>query len=369
MVKKDEGSFLGGFFNNPGTVAIALVLGGLFIFRKQISEGLGGLFSPTGPIFKAGADAGQFVFNIGQDVGGAVFDAGAGAGQAVFDAGAAFGDFVGSTQNQIDQALKNFFDSQKADFDLFLQQSGQNLEDIGEGFADTGQFVGDAAQKAAEEGGPFSGLFDLFGGIFKPDLTGQNAVQGALNQPEFQGPGIDPSTGDFTGIPGTLESLDPNRPLDLFDFAKMFGIQPTEAFKIQKTFGGLDFEAIAAIPTFGEILAQNPDLTASQIANLKFIQAEGGGDFDFGTNTGSALEVAELNFGQGSQDIELQKALEAFKASFNPVFQGGSNFGNPGFAITAGEAFLGKTGDVVSASLFPLTIEQQKTFLEGKGFF
>jgi len=363
VTAKSAGSGIGAFFNNPGIIGIALVIGGLFIFREPIQKaisnlagGIGGLFSTSGPIFGAGQEAGQFVFNIGQDVGGAIFDAGAAAGQSVFDAGAAFGDFVGSTQNQIDQQLKNFFDSQKADFDLFLQQSGQNLEDIGEGFVDTGQFVGDAAQKAAEEGGPLTGIFDLFNNVFNPQ------------QDPFQGPAIDPGSGEFTGIPftGPLSELD--TPLSLFDFANQFNITPSEAFGIKKTFGGLDFEKIAAIPTFGEILAENPNLTASQIADLKFQQAGGGGDFDFGTNTGSALEVAELNFGQGSQDIELQKALEAFKASFNPVFQGGSNFGNPGFAITAGEAFLGKTGDIVSSSLFPLTAEQQKDFLEGKGF-
>jgi len=37
------GSFLGGLANNPAIVIIALVLGGLFIFRDKISEGLGGL--------------------------------------------------------------------------------------------------------------------------------------------------------------------------------------------------------------------------------------------------------------------------------------------------------------------------------------
>jgi len=37
------GSFLGGLANNPAIVIIALVLGGLFIFRDKISEGISGL--------------------------------------------------------------------------------------------------------------------------------------------------------------------------------------------------------------------------------------------------------------------------------------------------------------------------------------
>jgi len=42
-VARTSGSFIGGITNNPGIVIIALILGGLFLFRKQISEGIGGL--------------------------------------------------------------------------------------------------------------------------------------------------------------------------------------------------------------------------------------------------------------------------------------------------------------------------------------
>jgi len=341
MVKKNEGSFLGGFFNNPGTVAIALVLGGLFIFRKQISEAVGGLFDPTGPIADAGAAAGQFVFNIGQDVGGAVFDAGAAAGQSVFDAGKAFGDFVGSTQNQIDQQIKNFFDSQKADFDNFVSEFSQ----------DTQQNLGtlaDTAQKAAEEGGPLGSIFDLFNNFFNPQ------------QLPFQGPSIFSDTGEST-------LLDPDRPLDLFQFAEQQGITPAQAFQLEKT-SGLDFSELAKIPGFGDVLKEFPQLTASQIADLKF-QAfdQGQSGFVFGTNTGSALELAQGSFGQKIENLDLTKAFEEFKASFNPVFGGTSNFANPDFPITAGEAFLGKKGSVVSPSITNLTDEQLQDFLSKFG--
>jgi len=42
-VARTSGSFLGGITNNPGIVIIALVLGGLFLFRDQIAKGIGGL--------------------------------------------------------------------------------------------------------------------------------------------------------------------------------------------------------------------------------------------------------------------------------------------------------------------------------------
>jgi len=42
-VARTSGSFLGGITNNPGIVIIVLVLGGLFLFRDKISEGLGSL--------------------------------------------------------------------------------------------------------------------------------------------------------------------------------------------------------------------------------------------------------------------------------------------------------------------------------------
>jgi len=43
-VARTGGSFIGGITNNPGIVIIALILGGLFLFRDKISEGFGGLF-------------------------------------------------------------------------------------------------------------------------------------------------------------------------------------------------------------------------------------------------------------------------------------------------------------------------------------
>jgi len=378
---KDAGSALGSFFNNPGVILLAALAVGLVVFRVPIQkalEGLGGsvsnLFSPAGAIQAAGEQAGQFVFNIGQDVGGAVFDAGAAAGQGVFDAGVAFGDFIGGTQNQIDQALKNFFDSQKADLDNFISEFTQDAQET----------VTDPIAKAIT--GDFEAInkfLDSFGTFGQKPLTAQEqgvlpfasaqVDTSSLSEQPFQLPGAQPTT--FTEISQLpLSTLDPDRPLDLFQFAEQFKIQPAEAFKIEKSFGGLSFQEIAAIPTFGEVLAENPDLTASQIADLKLIQAGGGGDFDFGTNTGIAEELAGANFGSDvfldrdkpGFDLLLQ-AQELISKGTLGGFVGGSLFANPDFPITVGEAFLGKSGTVVSQSITNLNEQQLKDFIEQFG--
>ena len=356
----DIGKGVGGLFRNPGILALGALAIGLFIFRKPIQEAfgnlsgqIGNLFSPSGIISGAGQEAGQFVFNIGQDVGGAVFDAGAGAGQAVFDAGKDFGDFLGGAQNQIDQALSNFFKVKSSEFDIFTSNLGKDFQET--------------TRTVTEEGGPLTQGFD-----FLTNLFGQGNVP-----PEFQSRETLPV--EFIGPPREGQSqfdpfsLDPDRPLSLFDFANRFNIQPSEAFSIQKQFGGLDFEAIAAIPTFGEVLQENPELTASQIANLKFIQAGGGEGFDFGTNTGMALELAQANFGSSTflkredPNFDLLLQAEALRSQATLGGGGGDLFGNPDFPITLGEAFLGESGTVVSQSISNLSQDELKDFIERFG--
>ena len=71
----------------------------------------------------------------------------------------------------------------------------------------------------------------------------------------------------------------------------------------------------------------NPNLTASQIADLKFGEFEAKqSTFDFGTNTGQALELAKATFGSDvflkreDESFNLLKLAEAARASFNPTF-------------------------------------------------
>ena len=92
--------------------------------------------------------------------------------------------------------------------------------------------------------------------------------------------------------------------------------------------------------------------------------------FDFGTNTGQALAIlgSGASFGQDTGDFELQKAIEAAKAQASlGGFVGGGLFANPDFPITLGEAFLGKSGTIVSQSISNLTPSQLQEFLEKFG--
>jgi len=217
----------------------------------------------------------------------------------------------------------------------FLQATGGTLEQQAEAIDQTNLL--DTAKS-------------LLGGLFGP------IIGPAFAEPE-----------QFIGPPDLR--LNPDQPLNLFDFAQRFNIQPSEAFEVQKDFGGLDFEAIAAIPTFGEVLAENPELTASGIANLKLIQAGGGEDFDFGTNLGNALELAKGNFGQAvlQPEIPFLKEAEALRAQATLGGGSGGLFASPEFPITLGEAFLGKSGTVVSQSISNLNQGQLKDFIERFG--
>ena len=47
MVAREAGTFLGGFFNNPGLVAIALGIGALLVFRKPITEAFANFKLPS----------------------------------------------------------------------------------------------------------------------------------------------------------------------------------------------------------------------------------------------------------------------------------------------------------------------------------
>jgi len=362
-IADDIGKGVGGLFRNPGVLALGALAVGLIIFRVPITQAfnnfgksIGGLFSPAGAIQAAGAEAGQFVFNIGQDVGGAAFGAREQAGQAVFEAGRATGDFFGGLQNQFDQAISNFFRTAPSDIAIGAQNIGFDLSQT--------------AQKAAEEGGPLTGTFDFFSNLFGGNVPPEFRDSLETQPVGFIGPLLE---GQSQFDPFDESLLD--RPLSLFDFATRFNIQPAEAFSIQKQFGGLDFEAIAAIPTFGEVLAQNPELSASGIANLKLIQAGGGGEFDFGTNLGRALELAQGDFGSSftgsisreEEGFSLLQEAEALRAQATLGGGSGDLFGNPQFPITLGEAFLGESGTVVSQSISNLTDEQLKDFIERFG--
>ena len=192
------------------------------------------------------------------------------------------------------------------------------------------------------------------------------------DRPVFQGPSINPSTGeqaDFT--------LDPNRPLDLTDLINRT-LLPSQQFELSRNLGDQSpaevLERTVTPQTFtslSSIIEQfrsdfGIDISASQAADIRAgLAGEDFGGFDFGTNTGSAESFRDANFGQGDQ--ELQAAIEAAQAAANDVFQGTSNFANPDFPITLGEAFLGKQGTVVSPSIANLEGEDLQRFIDTFG--
>jgi hypothetical protein len=253
-----------------------------------------------------------------------------------------------------------------------LGEAGESIQNFfiggGEAISDAvtgaGQAVGEAGAVVGESvesgvgslqtgiGGDLNAVTDFFSNLFGGSPQ---------TQPEFQGAAIVPSTGEslFT---------DPNRPLDLTQFAAQLGITPAEAFKIQKDSGDMALTELAgAISTpqgdsfqqFGNvpeefsggftIKSNNPltdiinkfkesagvDLTASQAANIssQLDPDPQFSNFDFGTNTGNALKILEsgINFGTGGQNQDLALAIQAAIAAQNPVFEGTSNFANPNF--------------------------------------
>jgi len=320
-------------------------------------------------------------------------------------AGAALGQGIGGLGTSFFDALKNAIPSTQtintqsgtitapANLPVDTSQVGDvTVTNIGGGgFAQAEGGTLDEQKEALDQITPTSGpgsLFDqlqkIFGGLLGP-ISGPTLA--FAEEPQTQGPPPAPNT-----------ELDPNRPLDLFAFANKLGISPASAFSFQKNnpelfkeitqqqsifepVSGQSFEVFGSEGQSGSIVTNKPltdiitkfkqlgfNLTASQAADIKakLNPDEQVQNFDFGTNTGNALAILEsgLNFGQGGQNIELQKAIEAARASANEGFGGTSNFANPDFPITLGESFLGKKGTVVSNDISNLTPSQLQEFQE-----
>lgn len=162
----------------------------------------------------------------------------------------------------------------------------------------------------------------------------------------------------------TIQMLFPNQPVSISDFINRFAnISPADAFRLMKmglmidavkkgivpppsgvTESQLGLQKFTQFQTTGftiksnrplsDILRMRPDLTASQAANLKAIINPDPKVmmFDFGTNTGQALQLRNLNFGRGAQlssqmrrstpefqNLLKQEALKA-QSTFNRLF-------------------------------------------------
>ena len=341
-----------------------VIIGAIILFREQIAGGL----SQVGQVFGKGIGGlGTSFFDalkgaipqptVTQTQAGTITSpAGLQVEQKVTPEGLQVTDigdgaFIAVADGTLEQQAA-FLDEQQEEQKSFLDQLTATLSGI------LGPITGIPLAFAEEE--------KLVTG---PDLSGG----------QFQGPLIDPTTGFTTGLTeaqafaisegkATFESLGVKPPtIDPLPSGESF------------VGGGPSFIGgqVTSLKPLSDVIAQFEEqfgisLTASQAADIAAQldpdpQFEG---FDFGTNTGQALAIlgSGASFGQDTGDFELQKAIEAAKAQASlGGFVGGGLFANPDFPITLGEAFLGKSGTIVSQSISNLTPSQLQEFLEKFG--
>jgi len=268
MVKgkaRAAGSFLGGLANNPAVVIIAIVLGGLFLFRDKISDAFGSLGEGLGDINISLPDINLPEFKFPEfnfpefkfpDITFPEFTLPDFSG--LFDQG-------GITPPAQDPA---------GDPDLSIGLAGgiqQRRMDLERGLLERDLEAADIPLR--DIGDQTTGLSPAqrFAFIERGVIpTGFQVVNGQLVQ-----------EADFQGIAEPITQ--PSISSFLLD-------DPTQQFEG----GGISFQggSIFETPIQNLSLSQIIDkfmVTASQAANIKAIAADDFGDFDFGTNTGQGI--------------------------------------------------------------------------------
>jgi len=270
------GSFLGGILGNPIVAIVLLALGGLLIFRKDISGALSNFKLPSLPslpdiTFPSLPDITFPTFEFPTfefpsfDFEFPSFD---------FD----FPDFAGGASD--------FFSGLQSDFDQFIMDSQTNLDTLGEGAADIFGGAGEAIGGGLDFLG--NAIFGGGGGTPK-DLT----LDDQFDDSGLEGIDLTPK-----GVPPP-----PFRDAEMFaeDFPEVFKAEPQPVFldpvlnlESEFTGGGPSFigGSITETPTCNLSLFQIIDkfgVTASQAADIKARACDDFGDFDFGTNTGSGI--------------------------------------------------------------------------------
>jgi len=271
------GSSLSGFLTSPfglGILGVAALVGGLFVFRKQISE----FFTNLIPDF-SGFEFPKFpdisfpditfpsfpdiTFPSFPDITFPSFD---------FDF-PDFPDVIGGAQD--------FFGGLQSDFDQFIMDSQTNIDAAG------------------------GGVSDFFGGLqqdFNNFIAGLTPDQPLTEADQFDDSGLAGIDLTPSGVPPP-----PFRDAEMFaqDFPEEFipneiptpFTPPPEIisdFEQEFTGGGPSFigGSVTETPTCNLSLSQIIDkfgVSASQAANMKAIACDDFGDFDFGTNTGSGI--------------------------------------------------------------------------------
>jgi len=291
------GSFFGGIANNPGIVILGLALGGLLIFRKDITNFLDkGIGNITLPEIKL-PDITFPEFNFPE------FN---------FPEFPSFPDFSGifqGFQDQLSSIAGQVVDLQGAQVtippDTTVNPDGTVTSttpptiDLGTQ-DDLSTLFGELRPQV------FDTLINI--GVSLPLAT--DILSGAKTFEDLQVILQQANTGIFTQLQGTLDILD--QPVEL----PSVPIQPVSSFLLddpqQFTGGGIGFigGSIFETPIANLSLSQIIDMfnvTASQASNILAIAKDDFGDFDFGTNTGglSLLNLPGLS-GSNVSDPQFQ---------------------------------------------------------------
>ena len=269
------GSFLGGLANNPAIVIIALVLGGLFIFRDRISEGLGSLGENFGKI----------------------------------------------ELPDIQLPTINFPAIEFPTFEFPTFEFPDINIDFGDPLGAASEAIGGVGEAAGDFFGDLTNQFNQF-------IAGFTPKEPLTEEEQF----------DFSGLEGGVSPMPTGEPAPPFSDAAIFAQDfPEEFVPITPTLelpsgfvgGGVSFEGgtIFATPianlSLSKIIDQF-DVTASQAADILAQAQDNFGDFDFGTNTGSGIfgtPTGEENIitGGATLESEAQKAAELFQKLFGNV--------------------------------------------------
>lgn len=269
---KAAGSFLGGLANNPGIVIIAVVIGGLFLFRDRIS----GAFASVGESF---GNLGAIQFpdiqlpsinfpeitfptfefpDVAGAVGGAVEGAGEAVGEAFGGAGESVTDFFSGLQEQFNEFISDIPSIETPPVgDTDFTESGQagarsdrggetepTLEDTFRTIEEAGIIQVSPIDEFGIGGGPsFEGGTTTFGGGIVDTLTEVLALFPSLTSSQARD--VLEENPDLTQSEFRL--LDP----DILNISNL--LEENQTFLNAGEFTGLTAEEIADILTGGNI--------------------------------------------------------------------------------------------------------------------
>jgi len=242
MVARSAGTFLGGFFNNPGLVAIALGIGALLVFRKPITEAFANFKLPD--INLPDVNFGDFKFpdfdfkfpDFNLDFGG-------------FD----FGDPLKAIQDSIDKIVVQFSNLDKPGREMGTTPDPDVIPVFGGGLAERREGLEDPVITVDEMDLPPSTLdpnrplsLDQLAAFQDPIVESLGKVQSAIPDQQFQGGGLSFIGGSVSETPLQFQSLG--------QITERLGISASRAASLRA-------EAIGFTPTEQAFLTQGQEIS------------------------------------------------------------------------------------------------------------